>query len=52
MFPDLQLFNLVDEIVVGTAIPFWLLFKTLGLGAMYFVIYLLAAYFAFVGKEL
>ena len=52
VFPDLQLFNLVDEIVVGTAIPSWLLFKTLGLGVMYFVIYLLAAYFAFVGKEL
>ena len=52
VFPDLQLFNLVDEIVVGTAIPFWLLFKTLGLGVMYFAIYLLAAYFAFVGKEL
>ena len=52
VFPDLQLFNLVDEIVVGTAIPSWLLVKTIGLGAMYFIIYLLAAYFAFVGKEL
>ena len=52
VFPDLQLFNLVDEIVVGTAIPFWLLMKTLGLGVMYFVIYLLAAYFAFASKEL
>ena len=52
VFPDLQLFNLVDEIVVGTAIPFWLLMKTLGAGAMYFSIYLLAAYFAFAGKEL
>ena len=52
VFPDLQLFNLVDEIVVGTAVPSWLLIKTLGLGVMYFVIYLLAAYFAFVGKEL
>ena len=52
VFPDLQLFNLVDEIVVGMAVPSWLLAKTLGLGLMYFVIYLLAAYFAFVGKEL
>ena len=52
VFPDLQLFNLVDEIVVGTAIPSWLLFKTLGLGVLYFIIYLFAAYFAFAGKEL
>ena len=52
VFPDLQLFNLVDEIVVGTAVPAMLLFKTLGLGLMYFTIYLLAAYFAFAGKEL
>ena len=52
VFPDLQLFNLVDDIVVGLAVPSWLLAKTLGLGLMYFVIYLLAAYFAFAGKEL
>jgi hypothetical protein len=50
--PDLQLFNLVDEIVVGTAIAPWLLFKTLGLGATYCAVYLLAAYFMFSGKEL
>jgi hypothetical protein len=52
VFPDLQLFNLVDEIVVGTAIAPWLLCKTLGLGATYCVIYLLAAYFAFATREL
>jgi hypothetical protein len=52
VFPDLQLFNLVDEIVVGTAIAPWLLFKTLGLGATYCVIYLLAAYFVFAAREL
>ena len=52
VFPDLQAFNLVDEIVVGTAIAPWLLLKTLGLGALYCVIYLLAAYFVFADKEL
>lgn len=52
VFPDLQLFNLVDEIVVGTAIAPLLLFKTLGLGVMYFLVYLLAAFFSFSSKEL
>ncbi len=52
VFPDLQLFNLVDEIVVGTPIAAWLLYKTLGLGLMYFLIYLLAAFFVFSNKEL
>ena len=52
VFPDLQAFNLVDEIVVGTAIAPWLLAKTLGLGVLYCVIYVLAAYFVFVDKEL
>ena len=52
VFPDLQLFNLVDEIVVGTSISPWLLLKTLGLGLMYFLIYLLAAFFVFSSKEL
>ncbi len=52
VFPDLQLFNLVDEIVVGTPIGTVLLCKTLGLGMMYFLIYLLAAFFVFSNKEL
>ena len=52
VFPDLQMFNLVDEIVVGTSISPWLLLKTLGLGLMYFLIYLLAAFFVFSSKEL
>jgi cell division protein FtsB len=52
VFPDLQLFNLVDEIVVGTAVGAALLLKTLGLGLMYTVIYLLAAQFVFSSKEL
>lgn len=52
VFPDFQLFNLVDGIVVGTPIAPWLLLKTLGFGLMYFLIYLLAAFFMFSAKEL
>ena len=52
VFPDLQMFNLVDEIVVGSPIGHWLLLKTLGLGLMYFLIYLLAGFFMFSSKEL
>ena len=51
-FPDLQLFNLVDEIVAGTPVLPALLFKTVGLGVTYFCIYLLGAFFVFSGKEL
>ena len=52
VFPDLQMFNLVDEIVVGTPIGQWLLIKTVGMGLMYFFIYLLAGFFVFSSKEL
>lgn len=52
VFPDLQLFNLVDEIVVGAHIAPLLLLKTLGLAGAYIAAYLLAAYFMFESKEL
>ncbi len=52
VFPDLQLFNLIDEIVVGTPVGAPLLFKTLVLGGFYVTIYLLAAFFVFSAKEL
>lgn len=52
VFPDLQMFNLVDEIVVGTAVAPVLLLKTVGLGLTYFCVYLLAAFFVFSSKEL
>jgi len=51
IFPDLQLFNLVDDIAVGAAISWGLLWKTVGLGVLYFVIYTAASYFVFAGKE-
>ena len=52
MFPDLQAFNLVDEIVAGAAIPLALFAKTAVLGIFYTTIYALLATFVFYGKEL
>ena len=51
-FPDLQLFNLVDDIVAGTAIPMTLFSQTAVLGCVYTSIYLFLAWVAFQGKEL
>jgi ABC-type transport system involved in multi-copper enzyme maturation permease subunit len=51
-FPDLQLFNLVDDIVAGNAIPLMIFLKTAGLGVIYVAVYLLVAYLAFAKKEL
>lgn len=51
-FPDLQLFNLVDDIVVGTAIPATLFLKTAGLGCIYIGTYLMLAWAIFYRKEL
>jgi ABC-type Na+ efflux pump permease subunit len=52
LFPDLQLFNLSDDIVVGTAIPLALFVKTIALGSFYIVFYLLLAWAVFYRKEL
>ena len=52
LFPDLQAFNLVDDIVAGVAIPLALFAKTALLGFFYIMIYTLAATFVFYGKEL
>ena len=52
VFPDLQLFNLVDDIIAGNAIATALFLKTAGLGISYVCVYLLAAYFVFANKEL
>ena len=52
MFPDLQAFNLVDEIVAGAVIPLGLFVKTAVLGIFYTTIYALLATFVFYGKEL
>ncbi len=52
LFPDLQAFNLVDDIVAGTAISLGVFLKTAVLGAFYTTIYTLLAVFVFYGKEL
>ena len=51
-FPDLQLFNLVDDIVAGTAIPLALFAQTAVLGCVYTSIYFFFAWVTFHGKEL
>lgn len=52
LFPDLQLFNLADDIVAGTAIPLALFLKTATLGFFYTGFYLLLAWTIFYRKEL
>jgi ABC-type Na+ efflux pump permease subunit len=52
IFPDLQAFNLVDDIVAGAVIPLALFAKTAVLGVFYTTIYALLATFVFYGKEL
>ena len=52
IFPDLQAFNLVDDIVVGAAVPLSLLWKTLALGAAYIAVYTALAAAVFHHKEL
>ncbi len=52
IFPDLQQFNLADEIVAGTAIPLALFLKTVALGCFYILLYLLLSAAVFTEKEL
>lgn len=52
IFPDLQAFNVVDDVVAGVAIPLAMLSRIAGLGIFYITIYTLAGIFVFYGKEL
>ena len=52
LFPDLQLFNLVDDIAAGAAVPVAIFVKTALLGGVYTAVYFLAGYFLFASKEL
>ena len=52
LFPDLQLYNLTDDIVAGNAIPLALFAKTATLGLFYTGFYLLLAWAVFFRKEL
>jgi ABC-type Na+ efflux pump permease subunit len=52
IFPDLQAFNLIDDVVAGNAVPLALLLKTLAMGLFYTAFYLALAWGAFFRKEL
>jgi ABC-2 type transport system permease protein len=52
LFPDLQSFNLTDDVVAGNLIPLPLLLKTLGMGLFYVSFYVALACAAFFRKEL
>ena len=52
IFPDLQAFNLVDDVVAGTAIPMHILVQTVGLGFAYIAVYTALAAAVFHGREL
>ena len=52
VFPDLQAFNLVYDIVTGVAIPTAIFWKTLALGAGYIAVYTALAAAVFHQKEL
>jgi ABC-2 type transport system permease protein len=52
LFPDLQAFNLTDDIVAGTALPMTLFWQTMALGAVYAAVYYAVACFLFESREL
>lgn len=52
LFPDLQAFNLADDVIAGAAIPAGLFLKTAALGAVYVAVYFSLAALVFSGREL
>jgi ABC-type Na+ efflux pump permease subunit len=52
VFPDLQLFNVVDEIAVGTHLPATLFWQVAGFGVLYTLAYFLLAQVVFATREL
>ena len=52
VFPDLKMFNVVDDIVSGNSIALSLFAQTIALGGLYTLVYFLVAYFVFASKEL
>lgn len=52
IFPDLQAFNVTDDIVAGIAIPAGLLWRTCALGLGYLAVYTVLAAAVFHNKEL
>ena len=52
LLPDLRQFNVIDEVVAGTTIPAWFLWRMAGIALLYLVFYQLLAWFTFSDKEL
>jgi hypothetical protein len=52
LFPDLQAFNLTDDIIAGTAVPLALFLNTAGLGILYIAVYSALSALVFSGREL
>ena len=52
LFPDLQAFNLTDDIIAGAAVPMTLFLETAGLGLLYISVYFALAALVFSGREL
>jgi hypothetical protein len=52
VFPDLQMFNVVDEIALGTAVPTALFGQVAGFAGLYIAVYLLCAQWVFSEREL
>jgi ABC-type Na+ efflux pump permease subunit len=52
VFPDLQAFNLTDDIIAGAAVPLGLFAGTAALGLLYIAVYFSLAALVFSGREL
>jgi ABC-type transport system involved in multi-copper enzyme maturation permease subunit len=52
LFPDLQAFNLTDDIVAGIPLPMGIFWQTVALGGVYTAVYYSVACFIFQNREL
>ena len=52
IFPDLQAFNLTDDIVAGVPLPLDIFWQTMALGGLYALVYYALACFLFQNREL
>lgn len=52
LFPDLQAFNLSDDVIAGVAVPLGLFLQTFLLGGVYVAVYFFLAALVFAGREL
>jgi ABC-2 family transporter len=52
LFPDLQAFNITDDVIAGAAIPLDVFLGTFALGWIYVAVYFALAGFLFSGREL